>query len=88
MISFARIDCRVALKPGVTLSQRLALMEVLEKWALALTNDKPTKLVANSTHIIFVVKLDRETAMATLRACLPAELVHDVFLDGVSWNQQ
>ena len=87
MISSARIDCRVVLKPGVTPSQRLALMEVVEKWAMALTNSKPSKLVANSTQILFVVNLDRETALETLKACLPAEFVREVFLGGVSWNR-
>ena len=87
MISLPRIDCRVVLKPGVTPSQRLILMEVVEKWALAITRAKPSKLVADSKLILFVVNMDRGTASATLRACLPPELVHDVFLGGVSWNQ-
>jgi len=87
MISPARIDCRVVLRPGVTPSQRLALMEVVEKWAMAMTRAKPSKLVANSSLILFVVNLDRETASETLRACLPKELVADVFLGGVSWNR-
>jgi hypothetical protein len=90
MISPARIDCRVVLRPGVTPSQRLALMEVLEKWALAMTNARPSKLVASSQQILFVVHMDPDMASETLRACLPAELVQlvrDVFLGGVSWNR-
>lgn len=86
MISPAKTDCRVALRPGVTLSQRLALMEIVEKWSLALARSKPSKLVADSSTILFVVNLDRDTALETLRECLPPELVQDVFLDGVSWN--
>ena len=87
MISPPRIDCRVVLKPGLAPSERLALMEVVEKWALALTRAKPSKLVANSNLILFVVNLDRDTASETLRECLPPELVQDVFLGGVSWNR-
>ena len=87
MISLAKIDCRVVLRPGVTPSQRLALMEVVEKWALALTSTKPSKFVADSNIILFVVNIDRDTALETLRGCLPDELVEDVFLNGVSWNQ-
>jgi len=86
MISVPKLDCRVVLRPGLTPSQRLALMEVVEKWALALTTSKPTKMVADSNHLLFVVNLDRQTASETLRACLPAELVREVFLGGVSWN--
>lgn len=86
MISPARIDGRVVLKPGVTPTQRLALMEVVEKWALAMTSAKPSKLVASSQQILFVVNLDRDTASETLKACLPTELVRDVILGGVSWN--
>jgi len=87
MISLARIDCRVILQPGVTPSQRLVLMEVLEKWSLALAGAKPSKLVGSSDFILFAVNMDRDLALRSLRECLPGELVRDVFVDGVSWNQ-
>lgn len=87
MISPPKTDCRVVLRPGLTPSERLALMELVEKWALALTRTKPSKLVADSNLMLFVVNLDRETASETLRECLPPEMVEDVFVGGVSWNR-
>ena len=86
MISPPKIDGRVVLRPGLLPSERLALMEVVEKWALAVTRTKPSKLVANSQLMLFVVNLDRDTACRTLRKCLPDEFVEDVFLGGVSWK--
>ena len=87
MIGLSRVDCRVVLQPGVTPSQRLALMEVLEKWSLALVGARPSRLVGSSDVILFAVSMDRDLALRSLRECLPGELVQDVFVDGVSWNR-
>ena len=86
MISHNRIECRVMLSPGVAASQRLQLMEIIEKWSLALTGIRPSKFVGASNLIMFAVCSDRDTTFEGLRRCLPEELVKDVVIDGVSWS--
>ena len=75
------------LSPGVAVSQRLQLMEIIEKWSLALTGAKPSKFVGASNLIMFAVCSDRRTTFEGLRRCLPEEFVQDVVIDGVSWSQ-
>ena len=87
MISRNRIECRVILSPGVAATQRLQLMEIIEKWSLALTGVKPSKFVGASNLILFAVYSDRHTTFEGLRRCLPGEFVKDVVIDGVSWSQ-
>ncbi len=87
MISHNRIECRVMLSPGVAASQRLQLMEIIEKWSLALTGVKPSKFVGASNLIMFAVCCDRSTTFEGLRRCLPGEFVRDVVIDGVSWSE-
>ena len=45
VITRNRIECRVMLSPGVAATQRLQLMEIIEKWSLALTGARPSKFV-------------------------------------------
>lgn len=73
--------------PGVAATQRLQLMEIIEKWSLALTGTKPSKFIGASNLILFVVCSDRYTTFEGLRRCLPGELVKDVVIDGVSWSE-
>ena len=73
--------------PGVAATQRLQLMEIIEKWSLALTGARPSKFVGASDLILFAVYSDRDTAFDGLRRCLPKEYVQDVVIDGVSWSQ-
>lgn len=75
------------LSPGVAATQRLQLMEIIEKWSLALTGVKPSKFVAASNLILFSVYTDPHTTLEGLRHCLPGEFVKDVVIDGVSWRQ-
>ncbi len=75
------------LSPGVAASQRLQLMEIIEKWSLALTGVKPSKFVGASNLIMFAVCSDRHTTFEGLRRCLPGEFVKDVVIDGVSWSE-
>lgn len=87
MISRNRIECRVILSPGVAATQRLQLMEIIEKWSLALTGARPSKFVGAPNLILFAVYSDRDTTFEGLRRCLPRELVKDVVIDGVSWSR-
>ena len=75
------------LSPGVAAPQRLQLMEIIEKWSLALTGARPSKFVGASNLILFAVYSDRDTTFEGLRRCLPGEFVKDVVIDGVSWSQ-
>lgn len=86
MISLVKVDCRVVLQPGLSPTERLALMEVVERWSLALTGAKPSRLVGSSDAILFAVSINHDLVRRSLRECLPREWVQDVFVDGVSWN--
>ena len=87
MIKRASINCRIVLEPGLAPSQRLALMEILEKAALAMVGAKPSKLVGADSAILFTADVDRTTAIWSLRQCLPPDMVRDVVIDGRSWNE-
>jgi hypothetical protein len=86
VISLARLNFRIILRPGLTPAQRLRLMEVLEKWAVTRAGFKPSRFISSSRMILFVLQVDRDLALATLRECLPQEWVADVVVGGVSWN--
>ena len=87
MISRIQVECRVMLSPGLAAAERLQLMEIIEKWSLALTGAKPSKFVGAPNLILFAVHSDRDTTFEGLRRCLPGEFVKDVVIDGVSWSQ-
>jgi hypothetical protein len=86
VISLARLEFRIVLRPGVTPVERLQLMELVEKWAVRRAGTKPSRFISSSGLILFVLPLDRQTAAETLRQCLPLELIDDVIIGGVSWN--
>ncbi len=86
VIGLARLDFRIVLRPGLTPAERLRLMEVLEKWAVKRSGLKPSRFISNSRMILFVLPVDRDLALETLRDCLPQEWVADVVVGGVSWN--
>ena len=87
MISRPRIECRIMLREKIAASQRLQLMEIIEKWAMALTGTKPSKFLAASEVILFTLQSDRQSALQGLRRCLPSDCIKDVVIDGVSWCQ-
>lgn len=87
MIGHIQIRCRIDLQQGVTPAERLRLMEIIEKWAVAATGAKPRRFVSSSKAVLFTVQLERGMAAASLRQCLPREWVRDVLIDGSSWNE-
>ncbi len=87
MISRTRIDCRILLIGSVSPGERLQLMEIIEKWVLALTGTKPSRFLAASNQILFSAPADRRSMIRGLRTHLPAELIRDVIVGGASWNE-
>jgi hypothetical protein len=75
------------LRGRILASQRLQLMEIIEKWAMALTGTKPSKFLAASEVIFFTLESDRQSVCQGLRRCLPPDCIQDVVIDGVSWRQ-